>query len=72
MLFACSGIPLPFDDLTRIVTSACLVREFNIKRNRDDKLRVCAANNCALYFALFTQANCVHFALIADVMLLSL
>jgi len=66
MLFACSGIPLPYDgasklNLTRIVTSACLVREFNLKRNRDDKLRVCAA--CALYFALFTQANCVHFAL---------
>ena len=65
MLFACSGIPLPYDgasklNLTRIVTSACLVREFNLKRNRDDNLRVCAANNCALYFALFTQANCGH------------
>jgi len=44
MLFACSGIALPHGksilDLTRFVTSACLVREFNDKRNRDDKLRV--------------------------------
>ncbi|KAG2636214.1 hypothetical protein PVAP13_2NG434800 [Panicum virgatum] len=43
MLFACSGIALPHGksilDLTRFVTSACLVREFNDKRNRDDKLR---------------------------------
>ena len=51
MLFACSGIPLPYDgasklNLTRIVTSACLVREFNLKRNRDDKLRVSAADHC--------------------------
>ncbi|CAL5063267.1 unnamed protein product [Urochloa decumbens] len=45
MLFACSGLPLPSAttsqlDVTRFVTSACLVREFVRKRNRDDKLRV--------------------------------
>ncbi|KAF8701125.1 hypothetical protein HU200_033786 [Digitaria exilis] len=44
MLFACSGITLPHGttilELTRFVTSACLVREFNEKRNRDDKLRI--------------------------------
>jgi len=50
MLFACSGIALPLGksilDLTRFVTSACLVQEFNDKRNRDDKLRVGAADHC--------------------------
>ncbi|XP_066343170.1 uncharacterized protein [Miscanthus floridulus] len=44
MLFACSGITLPhgsaIQGLTRFVTSACLVREFNLKRNRDDNLRI--------------------------------
>nr|AAL31034.1 putative serine protease [Oryza sativa Japonica Group]AAP54251.1 hypothetical protein LOC_Os10g33490 [Oryza sativa Japonica Group] len=44
MLFACSGIPLPDgttrEHLTRFVTSAALVRVFDEKRNRDDKLRV--------------------------------
>ncbi|CAN6198609.1 unnamed protein product [Urochloa humidicola] len=44
-LFACSGLPLPSVitsqlHLTRFVTSTCLVREFDRKRNRDDKLRV--------------------------------
>jgi hypothetical protein len=65
MLFACSAIPIPSVttsrlDVTRFVTSACLVKEFDGKRNRDDKLRVCAASSCALHFALFTQANCDH------------
>ncbi|TKV98821.1 hypothetical protein SEVIR_8G000500v4 [Setaria viridis] len=44
MLFACSGIAIPRKpaplDLTRFVTSAYLVRVFNERRNRDDKLRV--------------------------------
>ncbi|OEL14782.1 hypothetical protein BAE44_0024199 [Dichanthelium oligosanthes] len=45
MVFACSGISIPSGattklDVTRFVTSACLVREFDRKRNRDDKLRV--------------------------------
>ncbi|KAK8455977.1 hypothetical protein SEVIR_4G253300v4 [Setaria viridis] len=44
MLFACSGITLPpgsaILELTRFVTSACLVREFNDKRNRNDDLRI--------------------------------
>uniref|UniRef100_K3Y6J9 Uncharacterized protein n=1 Tax=Setaria italica TaxID=4555 RepID=K3Y6J9_SETIT len=42
--FVCSGIALPRGtarlDLTRFVTSAYLVRVFNERRNRDDKLRV--------------------------------
>ena len=50
MLFACSGVPLPDgttrEHLTRFVTSAALVRVFDEKRNRDDKLRVGAANYC--------------------------
>ncbi|CAN6243999.1 unnamed protein product [Urochloa humidicola] len=44
MLYACSGITLPHGsarlELTRFLTSAHLVREFNQRRNRDDKLRV--------------------------------
>jgi len=56
MIFACSGIPLPRGTarlhLTRFVTSAHLVREFKRYRNRDDKLRVGAANHCVLHFAL--------------------
>ncbi|KAM0877049.1 hypothetical protein ACQ4PT_035761 [Festuca glaucescens] len=43
MLFACSGIPLPGGrsklELTRYVTSARLVSEYEGKRYRDDKLR---------------------------------
>jgi len=44
MLFACSGIPLPRGNsklhLTRFVTSAHLVEEFNKNRYKDDQLRV--------------------------------
>ncbi|CAD6252220.1 unnamed protein product [Miscanthus lutarioriparius] len=44
MLFACSGIPIPHgrtrQSLTRFVTSAYLVTQFNENRNKDDKLRV--------------------------------
>ncbi|XP_066320935.1 uncharacterized protein [Miscanthus floridulus] len=44
MLFACSGIPIPHgrtrQSLTRFVTSAHLVTQFNENRNKDDKLRV--------------------------------
>ncbi|CAN6351035.1 unnamed protein product [Urochloa humidicola] len=47
MIFACSGIPLPYKicgnsklHLTRFVTSARLVEEFNKNRNKDDQLRV--------------------------------
>ncbi|CAL5060484.1 unnamed protein product [Urochloa decumbens] len=45
LLFVCSGISLPSGattilEVTRFVTSACLVKEFERKRNRDDKLRV--------------------------------
>ncbi|XP_021316241.1 uncharacterized protein LOC8066487 isoform X4 [Sorghum bicolor] len=44
MLFACSGIPIPHgrtrQRLTRFVTSAHLVTQFNQNRNKDDKLRV--------------------------------
>ncbi|KAG0531228.1 hypothetical protein BDA96_04G005900 [Sorghum bicolor] len=44
MLFACSGIPIPHgrttQSLTRFVTSAHLVTQFNQNRNKDDKLRV--------------------------------
>ncbi|KAM0877050.1 hypothetical protein ACQ4PT_035762 [Festuca glaucescens] len=43
LLFACSGIPLPGGrsklELTRYVTSARLVSEYEGKRYRDDKLR---------------------------------
>ena len=50
MLFACSGIPIPHgrttQSLTRFVTSAHLVTQFNENRNKDDKLRVSAANHC--------------------------
>jgi hypothetical protein len=60
MLFACSGIPLPFGtarlQLTRFVTSAHLVRQFKFYRNRDDKLRVSAANHRVLHFGLFIQS----------------
>ena len=49
MLFACSGVAVPSGmacklDLTRFVTSRCLVDEFNQNRNFDDKLRVGAAS----------------------------
>ncbi|XP_066324633.1 uncharacterized protein [Miscanthus floridulus] len=44
MLFACSGIPIPHgrtsQSLTRFVTSAHLVTQFNENRNKDDELRV--------------------------------
>jgi len=44
MLFACSGIPLPRGNsklhLTRFVTSAHLVAEFNKNRNKDEQLRI--------------------------------
>ncbi|CAD6248496.1 unnamed protein product [Miscanthus lutarioriparius] len=44
MLFACSGITIPHgrtrQSLTRFVTSAHLVTQFNENRNKDDKLRV--------------------------------
>ncbi|CAN6333099.1 unnamed protein product [Urochloa humidicola] len=47
MIFACSGIPLPNKicrnsklHLTRFVTSARLVEEFNKNRNKDDQLKV--------------------------------
>lgn len=65
MLFACSGITLPpgssIQDLTRFVTSACLVREFNDKRNRNDDLRVGAADHYALHFDLFSRWACLQF-----------
>ncbi|CAM0901740.1 unnamed protein product [Alopecurus aequalis] len=45
MLFACSGIPLPCSrraklNVTRLVTSARLAREYMDKRYRDDKLKI--------------------------------
>ncbi|KAM3242263.1 hypothetical protein ACQJBY_054749 [Aegilops geniculata] len=44
MLFACSGIPLPYGRtalrLTRFVTSARLATAYTANRNRDDNLRV--------------------------------
>ena len=68
MLFACSGITLPhgsaIQGLTRFVTSACLVREFNLKRNRDDNLRVGAADMtlCPPFFI------CLLFELIVTIL----
>lgn len=60
--FVCSGIALPRGtarlDLTRFVTSAYLVRVFNERRNRDDKLRVSAADHSILHFGMFIEANC--------------
>jgi hypothetical protein len=65
MLFACSGIPIPHgrtrQSLTRFVTSAHLVTQFNENRNKDDKLRVGAANHCVpSFFFVYIQANCGH------------
>ncbi|XP_051185687.1 uncharacterized protein [Lolium perenne] len=44
MLFACSGITLPRGPggacITRFVTSARLVKVFNLKRNKDDNLKI--------------------------------
>ena len=65
MLFACSGITIPGGEsklrLSRFVTSAHLVQEFNRNRYRDDKLRVRSISHCFLYFALSIQANYGHF-----------
>lgn len=70
MLFACSGIPLPNKicgnsklHLTRFVTSARLVEEFNRNRNKDDQLRVRSTYH-RVHFSLFIQANCGHSMLI--------
>jgi hypothetical protein len=46
-------------EVTIIVTSKRLVTEFNKIRNRDDRLRVGAANHCVL-FALFFEGDCAH------------
>jgi hypothetical protein len=54
MLFACSGI-------SRFVTSAHLVQEFNHNRHRDEKLRVSSTSYSFLDFALSIQANYGHF-----------
>jgi hypothetical protein len=56
-------------DVTIIVTSKCLVSKFNEMRNRDDRLRVGAANHCvpfSLFFKGIVIISC------ADVPLFSL
>jgi hypothetical protein len=60
MLFACTGITLPYRTLylERFVTSAHLVEVFNQRRNKEDDLNVCDANYLYSHFySLFTQ-NC--------------
>ena len=65
MLFACSGITIPGGEsklrLSRFVTSAHLVQEFNRNRHRDEKLRVSSTSHSFLDFALSIQANYGHF-----------
>jgi hypothetical protein len=76
MLFACSGITLPCGPggacITRFVTSARLVKVFNLKRNKDDNLKVSARCQSPCFNLFSLSIHAVFLTSCANVVPLSL